>query len=907
MNERPAKWHQMTAEAVCSQLHTSAAHGLSREAARSRLKKDGQNRLFDGKAKSLRRLFGPILTDPACWLMLVVAFMSCFFSVFIDAIAFWVCFACCAALVFPVVYAWIQYNERITKYRIPTAKVIRRGKLYTISARRVVAGDVLLLRAGDIVPCDCRILEARDLRVLTLLCDDQGKAAYAEFPKDPAVVYPYASPDKAPYHANMLFGGSEVLEGEVRAVAVEIGEESYIGSCEDFVMPAEIGAKASERELCYDLKPYLRMYGWGMLALLILLSVIGILTQPEHYQIMQVFLPLCIMAFAASPGMILFYCRLFRMHAQTHCMTPENHDDRAVIKSERAMERLSGITDLLLIGHRGMSDGIPHVRSAVVPTGEIHPDPAAPQPLLQPLCEAFFLEKFAKEGIDAALREDGENDAHVLSELMSASLYDLPALRLRLIKAKKLSSEDPTLRVVDVTLKDRSYQLLFTEDKRLLRRCLLCEDHGKKIVIAQPLRERLLGYFDRCTADASRVVTVARQYPDGNLVLLGAVALQEDRQQVLPSVVAELEACGVRTAFFLTEERAAEEHYAESLQLPKPYLYCDAAHPHLRAADAARARVYIGFSEQDLSAVLKEWKKEGRNVAILGGGADERALLAQSPLVIACDPTEYHHAHVEEVVLANQPQDGRERSARSSQALRRHADILIPRADRLGGGLSAIFEAFCAAREARAKMRILLSFLCLSQGTRLFAVLASLLLGIGLWSAAQMLIASVLIDLIATLWILSLALPVPKRRQNAALDGSIFAQVLCDRAKPVAIGASILLTWLYFAVLVWCGLIPAAAAATATFLGFLLLEFFLFYEAVSEFRSQCTRLRWFHPLLMTLVPIALLIPFSILFSPINTVTWLGSYSFLTIPVIPLIPLFYFLFRKMITFFGRTAK
>ncbi len=906
MNERPAKWHQMTADAVCSQLHTSAAHGLSREAARSRLKKAGHNKLFDRRAGSLRQLLWPILSDPACWLMLLVALMSCFFSIFIDAIAFWACFACCIALVFPVAYAWLQYNEKLTQYRIPTTKVIRRGKLYMISARRVAAGDVLLLRAGDIVPCDCRLLSARELRVLTLLCDDKGKAAFAELPKDPDAVYAYASPDKAPYHANMLFGGSEVLAGEARAVAVELGEDTYIGSHEDFVIPAEIGAKASEKDACYVLRPYLRIYGWGMLVLLILCSVIGLLTQPEYYQIMQIFLPLCAMTFAASPAMILFYCRLFRMHAQTHCMAPEHHDNRAVIKSERAMERLSGMTDLLLIGHRGMSDGVPHFRSAAVPSGEIKPDPAAPQSLLQPLCEAFFLSKLAEEGIDSALREDGENDAHFLSELISASLYDLPALRMRLVRAKAIATEG-RLRVVDVTLKDRSYQLLFTEDKRLIKRCLLCEDHGKKVVISQPLRERLLRYFDHYTAEAARVVSVARQYPDGNLVLLGAVAMQEDRQDVLPSVIAELEACGVRTTFFLTGERRAEECYADALHLPRPYLYCDDAHPHLRAADLNSARVCIGFSEQDISAVLKEWKREERKAAILGGGADERALLAQSPLVIACDPTEYHHAHVDEVALANQPQDGRERSARSSQALRRHADILIPRADRLGGGLCAILEAFCAAREARAKMRILFSFLCFSQGTRLFAVVVSLLLGIGLWSAAQMLIASVLIEVIATLWILSLPLPVQMRRRNAALDEGILRSVLLDRSKPVALGASILLSWLYLAILVWCGLLPAAAASTATFLGFLLLEFLLFYEAVSEFKSQCTRLKWFHPMLMTLVPIALLIPLSILLPPVNTVTWLGSHSFLSIPVIPLMPLIYLLFRKMIIFFGRTAK
>ncbi len=46
MNEKGSRWHLATPLSVCQSLHTDAAGGLSRKAARSRFKKQGRNPLF---------------------------------------------------------------------------------------------------------------------------------------------------------------------------------------------------------------------------------------------------------------------------------------------------------------------------------------------------------------------------------------------------------------------------------------------------------------------------------------------------------------------------------------------------------------------------------------------------------------------------------------------------------------------------------------------------------------------------------------------------------------------------------------------------------------------------------------------------------------------------------------------
>ena len=79
MDERSAKWHRMTPSDVAQQLHTDAACGLSRKAARSRIKRYGYNSLFDADHAALKRLWRTLIPDSACILLIGTVLLSLFF------------------------------------------------------------------------------------------------------------------------------------------------------------------------------------------------------------------------------------------------------------------------------------------------------------------------------------------------------------------------------------------------------------------------------------------------------------------------------------------------------------------------------------------------------------------------------------------------------------------------------------------------------------------------------------------------------------------------------------------------------------------------------------------------------------------------------------------------------------
>ena len=106
-----------------------------------------------------------------------------------------------------------------------TCTVIREGKRQEISLQDVVAGDLVFLSTGDMVPADLRILEARDLFVSQSSLT--GESAPQE--KVPAVVA--NSGDKAVTELdNLAFMGTNVISGSATGVVLRTGDKTMFGS-----------------------------------------------------------------------------------------------------------------------------------------------------------------------------------------------------------------------------------------------------------------------------------------------------------------------------------------------------------------------------------------------------------------------------------------------------------------------------------------------------------------------------------------------------------------------------------------------------------------------------------------------------------------------------------------------------
>ncbi|WP_460444150.1 cation-translocating P-type ATPase, partial [Amycolatopsis cihanbeyliensis] len=212
-----AGWHLMPAEAVLRELDTSA-EGLGGAAVRERARERGT---VAARGTSLGSAFLAELANPLTPVLAGGAALSATVGSPVDA-----------ALVAGVtgLSAFLGSIQQVRTDRelaellnrsAVTAHVRRDGRERTLSADELVVGDVVLLAAGDVVPADCRLLEADGLE------QDESALTGESLPvaKDPA---PVVAAEIAGRSA-MLYEGTTVAAGTAVGVVVAVGDDTEAG------------------------------------------------------------------------------------------------------------------------------------------------------------------------------------------------------------------------------------------------------------------------------------------------------------------------------------------------------------------------------------------------------------------------------------------------------------------------------------------------------------------------------------------------------------------------------------------------------------------------------------------------------------------------------------------------------
>lgn len=103
-----------------------------------------------------------------------------------------------------------------------SANVMRDGKQKEIPISQVVPGDIVLLSAGDILPADVRILEAKDLFVnqATLTGESAPVEKYPDLRTEAQTIMELS---------NICFMGTNIASGSARALVLKTGNSTYVG------------------------------------------------------------------------------------------------------------------------------------------------------------------------------------------------------------------------------------------------------------------------------------------------------------------------------------------------------------------------------------------------------------------------------------------------------------------------------------------------------------------------------------------------------------------------------------------------------------------------------------------------------------------------------------------------------
>lgn len=198
-------------------------HGLSSDDAVRRLSQFGSNELPDAKREGVVSIFLRQFKSPLIFILLLAAVAVVFIGDFSDALVIFF------VLVFNATIGAIQEGKAqntflaLKKFIKGGAYVLRDGEETIVPDTSVVPGDVILLREGDKVPADARVIASHALRV------DEAALTGESMPKhkDEKTLDP--KNDSYADRTNGVFKGTVVVSGNGKAVVTATGSETYLG------------------------------------------------------------------------------------------------------------------------------------------------------------------------------------------------------------------------------------------------------------------------------------------------------------------------------------------------------------------------------------------------------------------------------------------------------------------------------------------------------------------------------------------------------------------------------------------------------------------------------------------------------------------------------------------------------
>lgn len=221
------------------ELHTTLC-GLDPEAVSVSRAQYGSNKVTHEKKKSLARRLADAFINPFTAILFFLALVSImtdmvfpYFSLFGSVPEDFDCLTVVIILTMVIISGTLRFvqesrsgnaAEKLLAMITTTCTATRKGQeKMEIPMDEVVVGDIVHLSAGDMIPADVRILEAKDLFISQSSLTGESEPVE----KTPDV---NEKKDSVTDYTNIAFMGSNVVSGSAAAVVVCVGDNTLFGS-----------------------------------------------------------------------------------------------------------------------------------------------------------------------------------------------------------------------------------------------------------------------------------------------------------------------------------------------------------------------------------------------------------------------------------------------------------------------------------------------------------------------------------------------------------------------------------------------------------------------------------------------------------------------------------------------------
>ena len=220
-------YYKKSVKKVFEELGTSV-DGLSEVEANDRLNNYGLNIISDDKKVSKLSLFLKQFQDAMIIMLLIVSVISFFYSYFMHE-----SYTDSILIIFIVflnaMMGYIQESKAeasinsLKKVNTCSVKVKRDNVIYLIDSTKLVPGDIIILEAGDKIPCDCRVIESVSAMVdeSILTGESVPVSKVSDALKEDVIIND---------RVNMVYSGCSLVHGKIVGVVCFTGMNTELGN-----------------------------------------------------------------------------------------------------------------------------------------------------------------------------------------------------------------------------------------------------------------------------------------------------------------------------------------------------------------------------------------------------------------------------------------------------------------------------------------------------------------------------------------------------------------------------------------------------------------------------------------------------------------------------------------------------
>ncbi len=258
-------WHLQDIDEVVKQTQSSNK-GLSGAEAIIRLERYGPNEIAIANKRSVLIMFLSQFKDFMILVLIAAALISGFLGDLTDTIVIIVLVVLNAIIGFVQEYRAEKAMDSLKKMTLTNSLVVRDNVTTTVSSTVIVPGDMILLKAGNLVPADIRLTDVVQLKI------NESSLTGESFPVDKQTNALAPGNISIGDYSNMAFKGTYVTNGHGKGIVIATGMKTEFGN-----IAGLLGEPAVQTPLQKRLKVFGRNLAYVILVICAIVFTVGYL------------------------------------------------------------------------------------------------------------------------------------------------------------------------------------------------------------------------------------------------------------------------------------------------------------------------------------------------------------------------------------------------------------------------------------------------------------------------------------------------------------------------------------------------------------------------------------------------------------------------------------------------------